>query len=304
MLTAEQLEQRKSGIGGSDCGSILGLNKYASPLDVYLDKIGESEPKDLSDNEAVHFGNVLEDVVAREYMRRFDVKVQRRNKQIKHPEFPFMLANLDRVVVGEKKVLEIKTAGQYMADDWGEEDTDEVPHSYLAQVMHYLIVTGFKVADVAVLIGGRNFRRYTIPYDITLADMIIEKEAEFWQRVLDRDPPEPTTVEDLSTLYAYDNGKAVLATDIQIAKWQRLKDLKGNVKTLDTDIEALEFDLKKALGPNMELLLGDDGRPIITWKKAKDSMRFNEAALKKDNPAVHKAYLKETTGSRRFLVKK
>lgn len=301
-LTAQQLEARKLGIGGSDAGTILGVNPYKSAVDLYLEKRGEIEPPDLSDNEAVHFGNVLEDVVADEYTRRVGHKLRRVNAHLQHPELPFMLANLDRKVTGMPWVFEAKTAGQYMSSDWGPSGTDQVPESYLVQVTHYMIVTGYQRAELAVLIGGRDFRHYTIPFDQGLADILVAREAEFWRLVETGTPPAPQSVHDLETLYAIDNGQSLVASDDLIEMVQALSATRAHLKEIEGQKGEMELVIKQALADN-SVLLGDDGKPLVTWKKAKDSDRFDAKAFEKDHPDLYRQYLKTQTGSRRFLVK-
>ena len=110
----EWLELRKQGLGGSDAGTVLGFNKYKSPFELYQEKIGEYSEE--VDNDAVYFGNALEDFVAQEFAKRTGKKVRRMNKFLVHPEYEFMNANLDRVVVGEKAILECKTASEYLRE--------------------------------------------------------------------------------------------------------------------------------------------------------------------------------------------
>ena len=302
MLTAEQLEARKVGIGGSDAGAILGVNPYRTAIDVYLEKRGEIAPPDLSDNQAVHFGNVLEDVVAEEYTRRKGYKVRRVNRMLQHQDHNFMLANIDRAVTGKKWVLECKTAGQYCSSDWGPDDSDQVPDSYLIQCMHYMIVTGYERADLAVLIGGRDFRTYTIPFDRGLADTVINREAEFWHHVIEGTPPPAQNIHDIETMYAVDNGQSIVASDDIIQAVAALKVVKEQLKSIGLQKTDMEETIKKVLLDN-SVLLGDEGSPLITWKKAKNSQRFDAKAFAKDHPELHSKYLKTTSGSRRFLVK-
>lgn len=302
MLTDAQLLERKDGLGGSDSGAILGLNPYRTPLDVYLEKRGESAPLDLSDNQAVHFGNVLEDVVAEEYVRRTGNKVRRVNQMLRHPDHSFMTAYLDRKITGDRKVLECKTAGQYASKQWGPSGTDQVPEWYLAQVTHYMIVTGYHCADLATLIGGQDFRIYSFTLDDELAGIIVRAEEEFWQLVQDGIAPAPVNTNDLETLYAIDNGESLLADDETIATILRLKTLRDQIKVLKGEDAKLAFDIKKAMN-DCSVLLGDDGAPLVTWKKSKDSKRLNGDLLKIGHPDIYERYLKTQAGSRRFLLK-
>lgn len=149
MSRDEWLDARRAGIGGSDVGAIMGFNQYKSAYQVFLEKTGQYHEE--VDNEAVYFGNALEDFVAQEFAKRTGKKVRRLNKMLVYPEHDFMLANLDRVVVGERAVLECKTASEYVKEAW---EGEEIPASYLCQVHHYLAVTGFEKAYIAVLVGG------------------------------------------------------------------------------------------------------------------------------------------------------
>lgn len=303
MLTAEQHAQRLTGIGGSDVGAILGLNKYRSALDVYLEKIGEVQPEDLSGNQAVHFGNVLEDVVAQEYERRTGAHVRRRNLAIVHKQHPFVRANLDRSVDGERKVLECKTANQYTAGSWGPDGSDEVPDSYLVQVVWYMLATGYRSADLAVLIGGQDFRIYQFAFDRELQEMVFEHCADFWvNNVQKRVAPEPTCERDLETLYSIDNGRSIVATPAIEAAHDRLVAARHQMKVLEADKKALEFDIKAYMGEHSDVVLGADGTKLFSWKKAKDIVVVDSAKLKADT-ALFERFSTVRTGSRRFLVK-
>lgn len=305
MLTAEQLQQRMSGIGGSDAGTALGLNKYKTPLQLYLEKIGEAEPDDLSDNQRVHFGNVLEDTVAKEYARRTGKNVRKRNQMFRHKEHDFMLANIDRSVDGEQKILECKTADAWtlIHNAWGPDGSDEVPDHYLVQVYHYMIVMGYKLADLAVLIGGNDFRIYHFEYEQDLADAIIEQEYNFWHNhVLTGIPPEPITEDDLELLYTTDNTEPLVATDDILAMHQSLKVIKDEYKKLEGAKDGLEFMLKKFMKDHTTLL-GPDEKPLTTWKRAKASKRFNKEKFEQEHGDLYKSYLEKQAGSRRFLVK-
>jgi len=300
-MTAEQLEQRKLGIGGSDAGAVLGLNPFATPVDVYLDKIGESDP--IEENDAMYWGTALEDTIATEYARRTGHKVARRNKHFEHPDHSFMQANIDRWIVGQNKILECKTAGQYMSDKWGADGTDEVPESYLIQCTHYMLVLGVDVTDLAVLIGGRDFRTYTIGLDKELADMVIEKESNFWfNHVLKRIPPAPTGLSDIELLYPADNGEKMLATQEIENKVLTLQGVKEQIKALEVFKKDYELTIKTAIG-DASVLMNGEGDAIVTFKKTKDSVTLDKQLFQKEMPETYKAYSKEKPGHRRFLIK-
>ena len=178
------LEARRSGIGGSDVAAVVHLSQWRSAFEVFLDKRGELPLQE--DNEPMRWGRILEPVIRHEYEETtgFLVEPVPMLRCVKHP---YMLANLDGLVSEHKRVVELKTART--AEGWGEDGSDEVPLPYVMQVQHYLFITGFEVADVAVLIGGSDFRIMHIEPDRELQDMLVESEYAFWQRVQRNDPP-------------------------------------------------------------------------------------------------------------------
>lgn len=300
----EWLQNRRSGIGGSDAGAIMGVNPYMSALDLYNDKLGITPPKDLSDNQAVHFGNVLEDVVAQEYTRRTGIKVRRRNAQFAHAKYPWMLANIDRDVVGEPMLLECKTAGAYFKkDEWGASGTDQVPMHYYIQCAHYMCVMGYERADLAVLIGGRDFRIYHIEKDSELEEMLIEKEANFWNNhVLKQVPPEPATKSDIEQLYGTDDGTSIEANMGVETSVIELNAVKEEIKRLKAEQDRLETDIKGFMKEHTTLV-DAGGSPIATWKATSGRKTFDSKTFQKEHADLYSQYIKVSPGSRRFTIK-
>ena len=103
----EWLQYRRQGIGGSDAGAICGMSPYASPITVWADKKGKLPEK--PDNEAMRQGRDFEEIVARRFCELTGKRVRRHNFLIRHDTYPFMQANVDRLVIGEKAGLECKT---------------------------------------------------------------------------------------------------------------------------------------------------------------------------------------------------
>lgn len=106
------LKMRKAGIGGSEAAAIVGLNPWKSAFQLWMEKTGQVEPEDLSDNEYVYWGNVLEQAVADRFCELTGKKVQRRG-MLQDDEYPYMLASVDRMVVGENAGLECKTTNAF-----------------------------------------------------------------------------------------------------------------------------------------------------------------------------------------------
>jgi putative phage-type endonuclease len=293
----EWLDQRRKGIGGSDAGAILGLNKWSSPLDVYLDKIGQSLP--IADNDAMYWGRELEDIVATEYTKRTGNKTRRRNEILAHSDHDFILANLDRDLIGKPGILECKTA--FRPEGWGADGTDEVPESYLAQVMHYMAVTNSQYADVAVLIGGRDFRIYTIKRDDDLINAIIEREVAFWNdNVLAKIAPDPINNNDLINQWPHDNGETVYADDNQEQRITTLRSIKQKIKDLGSNAKELEVEIKKDMA-DASVIADAAGKILATWKE-RSSKRLDTKRFKIEHTEMYAEYAVESS-SRAFLLK-
>lgn len=200
------LVSRRAGIGGSDAPAVCGVDAYKTPLEVYCEKTDDSEPSGgLPEDPAMRWGLLLEPSVARGYEAALDVQTFEPEPRT-HPEFPFMRATPDRLVVGDKRIVQIKTASS-RALGWGLPEVGQIPERVAVQVQHEMFVFGAEVADVACLIDGRDFRIYRdIRRDDSIIESLIDIESEFWQRVVNRDPPEPdfthpATVELLSRIH-------------------------------------------------------------------------------------------------------
>lgn len=302
MLTAEQHAARATGLGGTDSAAVCGLNPYKTPLDVYLEKIGQADP--IEENERMRWGNLLENVVAQEYAHRTGRQVRRRNQTFRHKKHPFMVGNIDRDVVGERRLLECKTADKWTLSQWGEPGSDEVPEYYLVQVLHYLAVLDYEVADLAVLIGGNDFRIYTIERDRELEEGLIEREANFWiGHVEPGIAPLPTNNDDLKKLWPRDDGSVIVATPEIVEATARLKALKAALKQGDTEADELALQIRAFMGPASTLLVDPDGKPLATWRTNKDSRKLDTKALEAELPDVCAPYYTTNTGARPFLLK-
>lgn len=291
MTHEEWLKARQSGIGGSDAGTILGVNKWKSKTQLFFEKVNP-ELKQQVDNEFIYWGNVLEDVVAKEFETRTGKKVRKNNKMLRHPEHEFMLANLDRVIVGEKALLECKTTSQYNIDQWKD---DEIPASYLCQIQHYMAVTGYEKAYIAVLCGGNQFIWKEVPRDDELIEIIINAEKEFWyNNVLAGVIPEidgsDATKDFLNHMYKdIDETEVQLSDDIEtlLTALEQVKQEEKELKELKTQYEN---KIKHILGNNLS---GKTSGYQITWKpqvrKTLDTKKIREIYGEQLDP-----YYKET----------
>ncbi len=290
------LAERRTGIGGSDVAPIMGLSKWATPLSVYLDKIGESAPVD--ETPAMKWGTALEPIILSAYQDQTGLQIAA-PVLLRHDKHPFVIGTPDGIAVD--RIVEAKTARS--AEGWGEPGSDEIPEPYILQVQHYMMLTGKALADVAVLIGGSDFRVYTIPADPELQGMMLDAEASFWSRVQDRIPPEPVTYADAVARFGRASKAAsVVATEEIQQEWRYLVKTRAEIAKLEAFADELKGNLTCRMGEN-DTLVDERGNVLVTWKAAKAPARFNSAAFAKDHPDLFKQYSETGTPSRRFLIK-
>lgn len=285
------LDQRRKGVGGSDVAAIMGLSPYRGAYEVWAEKSGLIEAPDISDKPAVIWGNILEPVVGEHYAENHpDREVRRLNAVCQSIERPWAQASLDYEVKDPELgwgVLEIKTAGQRSEDKWD----DGVPLFYQTQVAHYLSVTGRAFADVAVLIGGQDYREYRLMRDEDDVQAVERAVDEFWQRVQTGDEPpidgSPGEAEALLKRHQTSDGEVWECCDMprEVADYIYYKE------TADAAKERLAKAgnaLKRLIGDHKGIKCPDY---IVTWprgtKKTFDSKRFME-----DHPDLYEQYAK------------
>ena len=303
----EWLTVRRQGIGSSDAAAAVGLNPYKSQLQLWMEKTGRDgalpvvDPND--DQSPMYWGTLLEPIVAAHYTRRSGHRVRRVNAVLQHPEHSWMLANIDREVVGasDVQILECKTAGIHGARLW----RDGVPEYVQLQVMHQLAVTGKQAADVAVLLGGQELQVFRIERDDTLIAQLVVLEQQFWGYVeRDQQPPADGSASAelaLRCLYPRDSGTTLdFSTDLEMSGV--FSDLLA-VREVITTQTALESQLKQRIQQRM----GEATRAVfeigeVSWKRSKDGSSLDTTQLLKEHPEMAQTYAVTKPGSRRFLV--
>lgn len=276
-LTREEwLEIRRQGIGGSDLAAVLSLSDWNSPMSIYLDKIGELKEKPQS--EYAYWGNTLENIVAQEFSKRTGLKVQRKNEMLRSKEHPFMMANIDRKIVGCHEGLECKTTSEYKRSEW---KGDNIPKQYILQCQHYMAVTGYNKWHIAVLIGGNTLEFKSIERDEDIIKMAIDKCEVFWNNfVSKRIPP------------AIDGLKPT--TDVLKEVYEKSIEDDHIVLPAHSFYHAEEFETA--------------GAQIKYWKERQDKAKNNLInILKCSEKGVHERFevtnKSDTRGTRRFKLK-
>src|SRR3990167_1828922 len=301
------LSVRRNGIGSSDAAAAVGLNPYKSQLALWMEKTGRDDlfaPIDVNDESTpVYWGTLLEPIVAASYVKRTGNRVRKVNAVLQHPDHPFLLANMDREIIGvpEVQILECKTAGVQGARLW----KAGVPEYVVLQVQHQLAVTGKRAADVAVLIGGQELQIHRIKRDDLLIERLITLEEVFWGYVQsDVAPPvdgSDSADQALRRLYPNDVGSTVdFSQDLEMSA--AFSDLVAVRQTLDTQTK-LEALLKQRIQQRM----GEASKAVfetgdVTWRRCKDGVEIDLTKILTDHPDYQETYAIPRPGSRRFLV--
>lgn len=301
----EWLEARKSGIGSSEVGTIVGLNPFETPFQLWRRKLGIDPPQE--ENFAMKAGHYLEDAVSRFWQdetNRDVIKASAGDWLIQCNEKPFMQVSPDRTywITGavknnsNKGILECKTTQK-------EIDPDNVPQHWFCQLQYQLGVAELTQGSLAWLSAGRTFDYQDYTFNPEFFGWLSEEVEKFWvDNVLGKKEPTALSVKDILLKYNHHSaGKIVEVTEELFDAYKDLKEVKKELDALDERKTELEEKLKLAFGDAEAISF--DGQTLATWKAAKDSEKFDAKAFQAENPELAKPYIKTVAGSRRFLLK-
>lgn len=299
-LTREEwVDYRRKGIGGSDVGAIAGINPWSTSYDVWQSKV-KSVDKEFSPEsiERMYWGTKEESLVCERFTELTGIKLQKCNYILQSKRYPFMFANVDRLVKGEKIGFEAKTTEIFNASAW----EDGVPESYQLQIQHYMAVTGFRSWYIAVKIGNSKFKYFKVDRDEEIIKYIIEIEEDFWNNsVLTNIPPRlgVNDTQAIKDLFKISNGQTVPLDSSALALITEREQLKAQKKDLDKQIEQVENGLKLMLGENEVGTVADFN---VTYKM-QSRTSLDSTSIKNNAPDIFAKYAK-TKEFRVFDVKK
>ncbi len=285
----EWLALRRNYIGGSDAAAVVGLSPFSSPYRVWAEKSGLIEG--FSGNLATEVGSFLEEFVAGLFERETGKKVRRLNASIVNTDYPWAIADVDRVLVGTKEGLEIKTTSALATKKF---KNGEFPTQYYCQCVHYLAVLGqeWKRWTLAVLIGNSDFRIYTIERDEDEIAALMKAEAELMDKIKNRTPPETHGGDGsvMDSVFACDAEKSVDVSGIS--------DLLEEYTRLKADIDELEHR-RSEIGTKIRGFLQDASSGececwSVSYRETTRST-FDRKAYEKDNGRIDAKYFKPTT---------
>ena len=291
------LAYRQKGLGGSDVAAALGISPYKTKYKLWQEKVSSDLPEPLQ-NEALDMGLKLEPIVADKYMEVTGNKVVKDNKIRFHPEYDFLIANIDRIIqpIDDRGagILEIKTTSNFAFKQWEQ----AIPIMYYCQIQHYLAVTGYKWAEFAILVDGRYFHRLPIERDEDYIKKQTEALVGFWKGFVEPNVAPPLTAEELAFVETK-KGEAIEADKIILDSYEELLKIKAEIKSKEEEKKRLESVIKLFIEDKEVLTV--NGEPVVTWKQ-RESTRIDSKKLLALHPDIHKE-VSNTTKSRYFIVK-
>lgn len=313
MSREDWLRERRNSLGGSDIGAVLGLNKYATPYTVWAEKTGRLPPKE--DSEAMRQGRDLEPYVAERFSERSGKAVQRVNYLLRNDATPYLHANIDRRIVGEKSGLECKTASALSLRSYA---SGEFPESYYAQCAAYLAVTEWERWYLAALVLNKAFYIYQIttvegdslPEWCESSVYVSPEElaalrsgaAEFWESfILPDTPPPPDGLEPtgaaITSIFREENGERMelFGRDGLVEDYFALAvERKGIETRMDEIKQTIQADMGQASAAFC-------AAASVSWR-TQERRTFDSKAFGKAHPEIPLDPYYKTTRSRVFKM--
>lgn len=292
----EWLKLRSKYIGGSDAAAVVGLNAYASPYSLWAEKTGKVPG--FAGNLACEVGTYLEEFVAQKFAQETGKKVRKCNLSFLNSQYPFAIANIDREIVGEDAGLEIKTTDTLNLKKF---KGGEYPANYYCQMVHYLAVTGKQRWYLAVLIGNKEFKWFTLERDEAEIAALMTAESTFWELVKTDTPPivdgTEATSDTLKTIYA-DSDDSVADLYSYTSDLKQYMELKKQIKELETMAEELANRVKEFMGASGS---GECEGFKVSWK-SQTRRTFDSKRFAKENPDIDLSGFYKETNTRTFKV--
>lgn len=299
------LALRSKGIGSSEVATILRLNPFQTPYQLWRIKTGKDAPK--AENFAMRAGHYLEDAVSLFWQNetgREVIKASKGDWLIQNNEHPFMQVSPDRTfwLTGEtrnntnKGILECKTTQMTV-------DGDDLPRHWFIQVQYQLGVAELQKGSLAWLTQGRSFGYRDIDFVPEFFEWIKDEVCKFWHdHIIGGAEPEIWTLDDALLKYRrHTNGKTIEVGDDLLDAYHDLKALRADLAKLEERKTELETKLKMACQDAEAIAY--QGETLATFKAPKDSMKFDSKAFTADHPELAAQYTHPTPGARRFLLK-
>ena len=296
MSHEEWVARRRESIGGSDAASVIGLNPYKSAYSLWAEKT--KKVPEFEGNLATEVGSYLEEFVAKKFEQETGKKVRRENAFIYNDKYPHSHANVDRVICNESALLEIKTTDSLNLKKF---KNNEYPANYYCQAMHYLAITGKERCYLAVLIGNKEFRWFTIERDEEEIAALMKAEESFWNNVKTNTPPAvdgtDSTSKTISTIYPDSDGDTVSLMAYETDLMQYLA-LGTQIKALKEQQDEMANRVKAFMS---EAGRGESNRYKVSWATSVKKT-FDTKAFQADHKDIDLNKYYKTSSYRTFKV--
>ncbi len=287
---ASDPDVRRSGVGSSDAAPSVGLSRNKTRGALWAEKLGLESG--TPDNAFMKRGRRYEPLVAETFEEETGLKLHRVNQTLRNPEYPFMMAHLDRRIVGQPTIVEIKTVGLFASrDEWGESGSSDVPTDVYLQVQHQLCCAPrMESAFVAALFSLDDFRIYPIAADPETMAVLVAEESGFWDLVLSKTSPAPRSYVDVQRMFPKHIEKAIEADEAALGAYLTYRENKAHEKEVKALLKPLQMQIGAFLEEHDTLTV--DGEPVLTWR-TQSSRRFSESAFKADHPDLYAKFLRD-----------
>ena len=269
--------------------------------DAVLEKLGVKERPDLSEIEAVQMGHVMQPVIGQLASAKLGMELKEADYALTHPKETWMRSHFDFISADGKTLVEVKNYNAAVRNKFDTE-ANIIPAADMAQLIHEAAVHNINDIVLAVLFGGQNFEVFRFTIEEAQKEQLIRDMAKFWASVETKQLPEPETTEQAKLIYSVSAPTSITAPQSLEQMCQALQYTKTQLAHWEDEEEKLKVQIQKFMGVNSELVTLD-GRVLATWKSAKPSMSFDKKLFEQSMPDLYKQFVRETLGSRRFLVK-
>lgn len=301
---ADWLKQRELGIGSSEVATIIGLNPWETPYQLWRRKLGIDPPKEMTF--AMKAGHYLEDAVAQFYQDesgREIIKSSAEDFLVVDDARPYLRVSPDRTFwTGGKKnsenkgIVELKTTQRAV-------DPDDLPKWWYTQLQYQMGVAGYRLGSLAWLSMGRDFGYVDLEFDSGFFGWLAEEVERFWVDYVQAQKEPPVhNVADMLIKYSRHAAGSYREVDEPIYHaWNDLKAVRAQIADLEEQKKELEDTIKLTFEEAEGITY--QGEVLATWKAPKPSVRFDEKLFRQEQPAMWDQYAREAQGTRRFLVK-
>jgi len=279
------LRWRRSGVTGTDVAAVFGMHPYKTAYQIYQDK--NNLLPEVEDNNAMKLGRDMESIVAKWFSEATDFKLENRYAIYQHKYYEWMLANIDRWIVGEDAIFEAKTANfKNQSHLWGPTGSDMVPEYYLFQVYQYMIVFGVRKGYLGVIFNDTyDFRWYEFNLDEDFASTIIRRTYDFWYgNVMNQIEPPISNMNDLLIKYPNEQKGAVIASSRAKELCLEHEAIRQSINEMKRRQEQIKVAIGQEMGEFRELLIDKDGLALAGFTKPKPREYVNIAMLKEKYP--------------------